>query len=259
MTSAARTACGWRGNATGSGGNASVSSSSAHVREFMRLREILLREMNVTASRRTSHAASVRVMKRTIPEGTALVSELTEDDLKTPEEFYLVEFKNPDKRAVVARGKRLVDVAGGASSTRAAEEVSVFTSDDAEVETFLNSPGVRFHRMVHAYTLAGDAFDVGDFTVCVCRAERQSGAYAGTILDLSYRATNDARTATQALREYAAHATSVINASAETDSEKGSFVFTDLAASCPPSVYRAPAGELQTAISYVDALRSLKR
>ena len=96
MTSAARTACGWRGNATGSGGNASVASSSAHVREFMRLREVLLREMNVTASRRTSHAASVRVMKRTIPEGTALVSELTEKDLKTPEEFYLVEFKNPD-------------------------------------------------------------------------------------------------------------------------------------------------------------------
>jgi len=229
------------------------------------LREVLLREMNVTASRRTSHAASVRVMRRTIPEGTALVSELTEEDLKTPEEFYLVEFKNPDKRAVVARGKRLVDIAGRASTSggggdaSATEEVSVFTSDDDEVEKFLNSPGVRFHRMVHAYTLAGDAFDVGDFTVRVCRAERQSGAYAGTILDLSYKATNDARTATAALREYAAHATSVINASAETESERGSFVFTDLAASCPPSVYHAPAGELQTAISYVDALRSLKR
>ena len=45
---------------------------------------------------------------------------------------------------------------------------------------------------------AGDAFDAGDFNVKICRVETSSGQYVGTILDLSYRATNDARTASAA-------------------------------------------------------------
>jgi hypothetical protein len=76
---------------------------------------------------------------------------------------------------------------------------------------------------------------------------------------LTYYATNDASTAETALREYAAHASAAANAAAESEDDVGAFVLADLRASCPADVYAAPAGDLQCAISYVDALHALRR
>ena len=117
VTRGARIACAWRGAGTGGddgggGGGAVAATSSStmtgaaapQVREFIQLRKHLSEELNVCASKKVSHAMTITIMRRTIPEG-ALVSALSEEDAKTPEEFVLVEFKNPDTRCVVCRGR----------------------------------------------------------------------------------------------------------------------------------------------------------
>jgi hypothetical protein len=249
----ARVACAWRARDRAS------SSAAPRVREYLRLREILTRELNVCASKRASHAMAIRCMRRVVPEGS-LVDGPTKEELRSaPEEFWTLEFKNPTRRSVVARGAASGDGRGGGDDDRANEDEvkGTYTCDEDEVGEFLASSATRFHRAAQSYVVAGDAFDAGDFNVKICRVETSSGQYVGTILDLSYRATNDARTASAALREFAAHATATANAAAESDDDLGDFVLKDLRESCPLRAYRAPAGDLQCAISYVDAVRAL--
>ena len=200
----ARAACAWRSKTRDDG----AANAAPHVREYIHLRKVLSAELNVAASKKQSHAMTVRAMRRSVPEG-ALTRALDEEDLDAaPEEFYAVTFTNPERRAVVARARGVEDVASGDESARArvCREVSTMTSDAGEVEAFLNASATRFHRAAQTYAVAGDAFDAGDFNVKICRVETSSGRYIGTILDLTYYATNDASTAETALREYAAHA-----------------------------------------------------
>jgi hypothetical protein len=253
----ARAACAWRSKTRDDG----AANAAPHVREYIHLRKVLSAELNVAASKKQSHAMTVRAMRRSVPEG-ALTRALDEEDLDAaPEEFYAVTFTNPERRAVVARARGVEDVASGDESARArvCREASTMTSDAEEVEAFLNASATRFHRAAQTYAVAGDAFDAGDFNVKICRVETSSGRYIGTILDLTYYATNDASTAETALREYAAHASAAANAAAESEDDVGAFVLADLRASCPADVYAAPAGDLQCAISYVDALHALRR
>ena len=269
VTRGARIACAWRGAGTGGddgggGGSAmaATSSSSAltgaaapQVREFIQLRKHLSEELNVCASKKVSHAMTITIMRRTIPEG-ALVSALSEEDAKTPEEFVLVEFKNPDTRCVVCRGRRRGRSTGdGASDSGTKGTLTLLSSDQREVTEFMASSGVRFHRAAHRFVVAGDAFTAGDFIVRPCRVESGSGAYVGTVLDLTYRGSDDASVAARALEEYAAYASASAN---EAGVGEGAFTVVDLRTSCPLDVYRAPAGELQLAISYVDALKVLR-
>ena len=249
----ARVACAWRARDRAS------SSAAPRVREYLRLREILTRELNVCASKRASHAMAMRCMRRVVPEGS-LVDGPTKEELRSaPEEFWTLEFKNPTRRSVVARGAASGDGRGGGDDDGANEDEvkGTYTCDEDEVGEFLASSATRFHRAAQSYVVAGDAFDAGDFNVKICRVETSSGQYVGTILDLSYRATNDAHTASAALREFAAHAAATANAAAESDDDLGDFVLKDLRESCPLHAYHAPAGDLQCAISYVDAVRAL--
>ena len=268
VTRGARIACAWRGAGTGGddgggGGSAMAATSSSaltgaaapQVREFIQLRKHLSEELNVCASKKVSHAMTITIMRRTIPEG-ALVSALSEEDAKTPEEFVLVEFKNPDTRCVVCRGRRRGRSTGdGASDSGTKGTLTLLSSDQREVTEFMASSGVRFHRAAHRFVVAGDAFTAGDFIVRPCRVESGSGAYVGTVLDLTYRGSDDASVAARALEEYAAYASSSAN---EAGVGEGAFTVVDLRTSCPLDVYRAPAGELQLAISYVDALKVLR-
>ena len=268
VTRGARIACAWRGAGTGGddgggGGGAMAATSSAamtgaaapQVREFIQLRKHLSEELNVCASKKVSHAMTITIMRRTIPEG-ALVSALSEEDAKTPEEFVLVEFKNPDTRCVVCRGRRRGRSTGdGASDSGTKGTLTLLSSDQREVTEFMASSGVRFHRAAHRFVVAGDAFAAGDFILRPCRVESGSGAYVGTVLDLTYRGSDDASVAARALEEYAAYASASAN---EAGVGEGAFTVVDLRTSCPLDVYRAPAGELQLAISYVDALKVLR-
>lgn len=268
VTRGARIACAWRGAGTGGddgggGGSAMAATSSSaltgaaapQVREFIQLRKHLSEELNVCASKKVSHAMTITIMRRTIPEG-ALVSALSEEDAKTPEEFVLVEFKNPDTRCVVCRGRRRGRSTGdGASDSGTKGTLTLLSSDQREVTEFMASSGVRFHRAAHRFVVAGDAFTAGDFIVRPCRVESGSGAYVGTVLDLTYRGSDDASVAARALEEYAAYASASAN---EAGVGEGAFTVVDLRTSCPLDVYRAPAGELQLAISYVDALKVLR-
>lgn len=226
--------------------------------EYAVLRKILTSELNVRATRKSGHAMVIKVMRRVVPEGALSGQCTTVERAAVPEEFYAVEFANPTRRAIVARG-RVGGEEGGADADGVMDVKSTYTCDEREVGEFLSSSATRFHRAAHAYAVAGDAFDVGDFHVKICRVETAVGAYVGTILDVSYRATSDASTARRALEEYAAHAAAAANARAESEDELGDFIFRDLRSSCPPSVYDEPAGDLQCAISYVDALRELRR
>ena len=268
VTRGARIACAWRGAGTGGddgggGGSAMAATSSSaltgaaapQVREFIQLRKHLSEELNVCASKKVSHAMTITIMRRTIPEG-ALVSALSEEDAKTPEEFVLVEFKNPDTRCVVCRGRRRGRSTGdGASDSGTKGTLTLLSSDQREVTEFMASSGVRFHRAAHRFVVAGDAFTAGDFIVRPCRVESGSGAYVGTVLDLTYRGSDDASVAARALEEYAAYASASAN---KAGVGEGAFTVVDLRTSCPLDVYRAPAGELQLAISYVDALKVLR-
>ena len=229
----------------------------------MALRRILFEELNVAASKKSGHALTMAVMRRTTPEGGLGLGVTAEEARRCPEEFYAVVFKNPERRAVVARGREGVGVGGvngdNADDAEDGGERSTFTCDQEAVREFMSAPAARFHRAAHTYVVAGDAFDAGDFRVRICRVETNSGAYVGTILDVTYNATSDAATARRALEEYAAYATAAANARAESDEQRGDFVWVDLRSSCPADVYRAKAGDLQRAISYVDALRELRR
>lgn len=249
---AARAACAWRRRRD-------VGDRAARGKaEYVALRKILSSELNVRATRKSGHAMVIKVMRRIVPEG-ALSGEVTaEERAAVPEEFYAVEFANPTRGAVVARGREAGEGEGKGEGGSVGVK-STYTCDEREVREFLSSPATRFHRAAHAYAVAGDAFDVGDFHVKICRVETAVGAYVGTILDVSYRATSDASTARRVLEEYAAHASAAANARAESEDELGDFIFRDLRSSCPPSVYDEPAGDLQCAISYVDALRELRR
>jgi len=235
--------------------SALTGAAAPQVREFIQLRKHLSEELNVCASKKVSHAMTITIMRRTIPEG-ALVSALSEEDAKTPEEFVLVEFKNPDTRCVVCRGRRRGRSTGdGASDSGTKGTLTLLSSDQREVTEFMASSGVRFHRAAHRFVVAGDAFTAGDFIVRPCRVESGSGAYVGTVLDLTYRGSDDASVAARALEEYAAYASASAN---EAGVGEGAFTVVDLRTSCPLDVYRAPAGELQLAISYVDALKVLR-
>lgn len=151
------------------------------------------------------------VMRRTTPEGGLGLGVTAEEARRCPEEFYAVVFKNPERRAVVARGREGVGVGGvngdNADDAEDGGERSTFTCDQEAVREFMSAPAARFHRAAHTYVVAGDAFDAGDFRVRICRVETNSGAYVGTILDVTYNATSDAATARRALEEYAAYAT----------------------------------------------------
>ena len=133
----ARAACAWRSKTRDDG----AANAAPHVREYIHLRKVLSAELNVAASKKQSHAMTVRAMRRSVPEG-ALTRALDEEDLDAaPEEFYAVTFTNPERRAVVARARGVEDVASGDESARArvCREASTMTSDAGEVEAFLNA------------------------------------------------------------------------------------------------------------------------
>ena len=125
----ARVACAWRARDRAS------SSAAPRVREYLRLREILTRELNVCASKRASHAMAIRCMRRVVPEGS-LVDGPTKEELRSaPEEFWTLEFKNPTRRSVVARGAASGDGRGGGDDDRANEDEvkGTYTCDEDEV------------------------------------------------------------------------------------------------------------------------------
>jgi len=200
----------------------------------------------------------IKVMRRVVPEGALSGGCTAEERAAVPDEFYAVEFSNPTRGAIVAGGRERSEIEERDEEGDVGVK-STYTCDEREVRECLSSPATRFHRAAHAYAVAGDAFDVGDFHVKICRVETMGGVYVGTILDVSYRATSDASTARRALEEYAAHASAAANARAESEDELGDFIFRDIRSSCPPNVYDEPAGDLQCAITYVDALRELRR
>ena len=149
----ARAVCAWRSKTRDDG----VANAAPHVREYIHLRKVLSAELNVAASKKQSHAMTIRAMRRSVPEG-ALTRALDEEDVDAaPEEFYAVTFTNPERRAVVARARGVEDVPSGDDNARArvCREASTMTSDAAEVEAFLNAPSTRFHRAAQTYAVAG--------------------------------------------------------------------------------------------------------
>jgi hypothetical protein len=61
----ARAACAWRSKTRDDG----AANAAPHVREYIHLRKVLSAELNVAASKKQSHAMTVRAMRRNVPEG----------------------------------------------------------------------------------------------------------------------------------------------------------------------------------------------
>jgi hypothetical protein len=220
-------------------------SNAGTLKEFLNLRRELTSELNITSSKKVSHNVELIVMRRQIPDAS-LVSVLSAEDLEVPEEFVLVEFKNPDTRCVVGHRMKSNNEDGQKSST-----LSVFESDRNKVVEFIASSGARFHRAARRFIVSGDAFVSGDFIIRICRVESGSGSYVGTLLDLTYKASDNITVAIKAMEEYVAYASMV----ATSRCGKGSFLRGDLQLTYPRAVYR-PNTALQLAVSYVDAMRS---
>ena len=71
----ARAACAWRSKTRDDG----AANAPPHVREYIHLRKVLSAELNVAASKKQSHAMTVRAMRRSVPEG-ALTRALDEEE-----------------------------------------------------------------------------------------------------------------------------------------------------------------------------------
>jgi len=249
----ARVAFAWRTNATVDSNDARPRAD-ADARAFALTRSKVHDDLNVFMTKKTSVAIVMTIFRASASEGDELERReravSAERARRVPDEFATVEFKNPDTRCVVCarqRAERMTDVEDDT-------EIEVFSAEREVVNEFMASAEVRFHRAARRYVAAGDAFATGDFIVRLLRVETGSGTYVGMILDVLYKATEDVACASVVLREFAEFASASANASGIAP---GAFVASDFASACPLDVYRAPAGDLQLAISYIEALKLL--